>query len=123
LRDHETDEEKKGFRDLKTKFEPICNKIKHIIGKDCEKVVIFKRIVVTPDARFINAEALRDSPMSPSVQPEILELHATHPAITRITNQLEVNDNDKTVKDMLSILWDKALLWSGFSVFNASDLR
>jgi molecular chaperone HtpG len=43
----ETDEEK-GFGDLKTKFESTCNKIKHILGKDCEKVVISKRIVVTP---------------------------------------------------------------------------
>jgi molecular chaperone HtpG len=99
----ETDDEKR-FGDLKTKFDPICNKIKHILGKDCEKVVTSKRLVVTPCARFMNDRALRDSLMSSSMQVKILELNATHPAITRITNQLEADDNDQTAKDVFSIL-------------------
>jgi molecular chaperone HtpG len=44
----EMDEEKKAFEDLKTKFEPICKKIKDVLGKDCEKIVVSKRLVVIP---------------------------------------------------------------------------
>jgi molecular chaperone HtpG len=43
----ETDKEKTGFGDLKAKIEPICNKIKLILGKDCEKVVTDKEFVAT----------------------------------------------------------------------------
>jgi molecular chaperone HtpG len=130
----ETDEEKKAFEELKTKFEPICKKIKDILGKDCEKVVVSKRLVVTPCVivtgeygwtanfqRLMNAQALRDSSMSSYMQPKkTLELNATHPVVTRITNQLQADENDKTAKDMLSMLWDTALLSSGFSLSNAS---
>jgi molecular chaperone HtpG len=52
-----------------------------------------------------------------------LELNATHPVIMRITNPLEADENDKTAKDMLSMLWDTAVLSSGFSLCNASAFR
>jgi len=44
---NEPDEEKKAFEDVKTKFEPICKKIKDTLGKDCKKVVVSKRLVIT----------------------------------------------------------------------------
>jgi molecular chaperone HtpG len=69
----------------------------------------------------MNAQAFRDSSMSSYMQPKkTLEVNATHPVVTRITNQLEADENDKTAKDMLSMLWDTALLSSGFSLSNAS---
>jgi len=130
----ETEEEKKAFEDLKTKFEPTCKKIKEILGKDCEKVVVSKRLVVTPCVivtgeygwtanfqRLMNAQALRDTSTSSYMQPKkTLEVNAKHPVITKITNQLETDENDKTAKDMLSMLWDTALLSSGFSLANPS---
>jgi hypothetical protein len=58
-----------------------------------------------------------------SMQLKILELNATHRVITRITNQIEADENDKTAKDMLSMLWDTALLSSGFSLSNVSAFR
>jgi hypothetical protein len=57
------DEEKKGFGDLKTKLELNCNKIKHVLGKGCGKVVPSKRFVAMPCARFMNCQALRDNSM------------------------------------------------------------
>jgi HSP90 family molecular chaperone len=71
----------------------------------------------------MNAQALRDSSMSPSLQSKLLELNPTHPRVTHITNYLEANNNDKTDKDVLLVLWAVALLTSGFSLFNASTLR
>jgi molecular chaperone HtpG len=142
----ETNEEKKAFEDLKTKFEPICKKIENILGKDCEKVVVLKCFVVTLCVivtgeygwtanfqRLMNAQALRDNSTSSYMQPKkTLELNATHPVVTRITNQLEADENDendenyendkndKTANDMLSMLWDTALLSSGFSLSNSA---
>jgi molecular chaperone HtpG len=129
---NETDEEKKAFEDLKAKFEPICKKVKDILGKDCEKVVVSKRLVITPCVivtgeygwtanfqRLMNAQALRDSSTSSYMQPKkTLEINAKHPVITKLTNQLEADENDKSAKDMLSRLWDTALMSSGFSLAN-----
>jgi molecular chaperone HtpG len=47
-----------------------------------------------------------------------LEINAKHPVIIKLTNQLEADENDKSAKDMLSMLWDTALLSSGFSLVN-----
>ena len=88
---NETEDEKKEFEDLKTKFEPTCKKIKEIIGSDCEKVVVSKRLVVTPCVivtgeygwtanfqRLMNAQALRDSTMSSYMQPKWQQPSQTH---------------------------------------------
>jgi hypothetical protein len=37
------------------------------------------------------------------MQPKIPEQSATHPVITRISNQFETGENDKMAKDMLSV--------------------
>jgi molecular chaperone HtpG len=47
-----------------------------------------------------------------------LEINAKHPVITKITSALEADENDKTAKDMLSMLWETALLSSGFTLSN-----
>jgi len=128
----ETEEEKKEFEELKTKFEPVCGKIKDIIGSDCEKVVISKRLVVTPCVivtgeygwtanfqRLMNAQALRDTTMSSYMQPKkTLEINAKHPVVTKITEMLNADEADKNAKEMLSMLWDTALLSSGFTLTN-----
>jgi molecular chaperone HtpG len=128
----ETEDEKKAFEDLKTKFEPTCKKIKDILGKDCEKVVVSKRLVVTPCVivtgeygwtanfqRLMNAQALRDSSMSSYMQPKkTLEINAKHPVITKLTAAIDADENDKTAKDMLSMLWETAQLSSGFTLSN-----
>ena len=57
--------------------------------------------------------------MSSYMQPKkTLEINAKHPVVTRISSQLDADENDKTAKDMLSMLWDTALLSSGFTLSN-----
>ena len=128
----ETEEEKNEFEELKKKYENTCTKIKEIIGSDCEKVVVSKRLVVTPCVivtgefgwtanfqRLMNAQALRDTTMSTYMTPKkTLEINCKHPVIIKLAEQLENNQDDKSVKDMLSMLWDTALLSSGFTLTN-----
>ena len=128
----ETEEEKNEFEELKKKYENTCTKIKEIIGSDCEKVVVSKRLVVTPCVivtgefgwtanfqRLMNAQALRDTTMSTYMTPKkTLEINCKHPVIIKLAEQLENNQDDKSVKDMLSMLWDTALLSSGFTLAN-----
>jgi molecular chaperone HtpG len=69
--------------------------------------------------RLMNVQALRDNSMSSHEQPKkTLEISAKHPVITKITNALEADENDKTAKDMLAMLWEMALLSSGCTLGN-----
>ncbi|KAH0796758.1 hsp90-like protein [Histomonas meleagridis] len=66
----------------------------------------------------MNAQALRDNTMSSYMTPKkTLEINAKHPVIVKLANQLE-NESEEKVKDMLSMLWDTALLSSGFTLAN-----
>jgi molecular chaperone HtpG len=132
----ETEEEKSKFENLKKKLEEPLKKFKEIIGEDCEKVVVSKRLVITPCVivtgeygwtanfqRLMNAQALRDSSMSSYMQPKkTLEVNGTHPVISKIVEQLEANPEDKSTKEMINLLWDTALLSSGFSLKNPAAL-
>jgi molecular chaperone HtpG len=132
----ETEEEKSKFESLKTKLENPLKKFKEIIGEDCEKVVVSKRLVITPCVivtgeygwtanfqRLMNAQALRDSSTSSYMQPKkTLEVNGTHPVISKIVEQLEADPEDKSTKEMINLLWDTALLSSGFSLKNPAAL-
>jgi molecular chaperone HtpG len=130
----ESEEEKKAFEELKKEYEPSCKKIKEILGSDCEKVVVSQRLVVTPCVivtaehgwtanfqRVMNAQALRDQSMSSYMNPKkTLEVNAKHPVVKTLVKALTADENDKTAKDMLQMLWDTAQLSSGFTLSNPS---
>jgi molecular chaperone HtpG len=67
----------------------------------------------------MNAQAVRDNLMSSYAQPKkTLEINAKHPVIIKIMDALEADENDTTAKDILSMLWETALLSSGFTLSN-----
>lgn len=131
----ESEEDKEAHEAVVKDYETVCGKIKEIIGEDCEKVTISKRLVVTPCVivtgefgwtanfqRLMNAQALRDTQMSSYMQPKkILELNAKHPVVMKIKAMLESDENDKSARDMLNMLWDTALLSSGFTLSNPAS--
>jgi len=73
----QSDDEKKAKEEEKAKFEPLCKKIKEILGDKVEKVMLSDRIVESPCVlvtaefgwsanmeRIMKAQALRDDSMS-----------------------------------------------------------
>jgi molecular chaperone HtpG len=71
----------------------------------------------------MNAQALRDNSTSSYMQPKkTLEINGTHPVITKLIEQLNDNADNKSTKEMINLLWDTALLSSGFSLKNPSAL-
>jgi molecular chaperone HtpG len=51
-----------------------------------------------------------------------LEINGTHPVVSKIVEQLEADPENKSTKEMISLLWDTALLSSGFSLKNPAAL-
>lgn len=126
----EDEEEKKKFEEDKKKFETLCKVTKDILDKKVEKVVISNRLETSPCCivtsqygwsanmeRIMKAQALRDSStMGYMAAKKHLELNPDHSIVIALNQKALTDKNDKSVKDLVMLLYETALLSSGFSL-------
>merc|ERR1712217_50327 len=126
----EDEEEKKKHEADKEKFEPLCKVMKDILDKKVEKVVVSSRLVSSPCCivpsqygwtanmeRIMKAQALRDtSTMGYMAAKKHLEINPDHSIVENLRQRAEADKNDKSVKDLVLLLFETALLSSGFSL-------
>nr|AYK27414.1 heat shock protein 90 [Acipenser persicus] len=126
----EDEEEKKKMEEDKTRFENLCKLMKEILDKKVEKVTVSNRLVSSPCCivtstygwtanmeRIMKAQALRDnSTMGYMMAKKHLEINPDHPIVETLRQRAEADKNDKAVKDLVILLFETALLSSGFSL-------
>nr|CAC38753.1 heat shock protein 90 [Dendronephthya klunzingeri] len=126
----EDEEEKKKREEQNAAFEELCKLIKEILDKKVEKVVLSNRLVSSPCCivtsqygwsanmeRIMKAQALRDSStMGYMAAKKHLEINPDHSIIIALNKKVAEDKNDKSVKDLVHLLFETSLLSSGFTL-------
>merc|ERR1712240_408688 len=126
----EDEEEKKKFEETKAKFQSLCDVMKNILDKKVEKVVVSNRMVSSPCCivtsqygwsanmeRIMKAQALKDtSTMGYMAAKKHMEINPDHSIMKNLRQRVQADKNDKAVKDLVILLFETALLSSGFTL-------
>merc|ERR1712212_1093834 len=126
----EDEDEKKRREELKTLFEGLCKVILDILDKRVEKVIISSRLVSSPCCivtsqygwtanmeRIMKAQALRDtSTLGYMAAKKQFEINPEHPIMETLRKKADADKNDKSVKDLVMLLYETSLLASGFGL-------
>merc|ERR1711906_7429 len=125
-----TEDEKKEFEEKKAACETLCKLMKEVLGDKAEKVVVSDRLSSSPCClvtgeygwsanmeRIMKAQALKDSSMSGYMaSKKTMEVNPMHTIIDALRIRADEDKNDKTVKDLIWLLFDTSLLTSGFAL-------
>eukprot|EP00998_Keelungia_sp_KM082_P006013 NODE_228_length_2252_cov_277.324706_g222_i0.p1 GENE.NODE_228_length_2252_cov_277.324706_g222_i0~~NODE_228_length_2252_cov_277.324706_g222_i0.p1 ORF type:complete len:706 (+),score=326.97 NODE_228_length_2252_cov_277.324706_g222_i0:74-2191(+) len=124
------EDEKKRKEEEKASYENLCKVIKEQLGDKVEKVVLSDRLASSPcvlvtgeygwSARMeqiMKAQALRDNSSSMYMaSKKTMEVNPAHAIVKALKKKADEDKSDKTVKDLVSLLYDTSLLVSGFSL-------
>jgi len=126
----EDEDEKKAFEEAKAKSEGLCKLMKEVLDDKIEKVVVSNRLADSPCClvtgeygwsanmeRIMKAQALRDSTQSAYMtSKKTMEINPTNSIINALREKADADQSDKTVRDLIWLLYDTSLLTSGFSL-------
>ena len=125
-----TEDEKTKEEEDKKKYEELCKTMKNVLGNNVSKVVVSNRLDKSPCClvtgeygwsanmeRIMKAQTLRnDQMMGQMGSQKTLELNVDNPVIKELNNKLSVDKNDKTIKDIVWLLFETTLINSGFQL-------
>jgi len=129
--DIETDEEEKKRREeQKVAYEKLTKYVKDVLGDKIEKCVLGYRLNESPCVlvtsewgwsatmeKIMKAQALRDTSSGAyMISKKTMEINPDNSIVIELKKRVEADQNDKTVKDLVWLMYEIALLSSGFNL-------
>lgn len=125
-----TDDEKEKEEELKKELEDLTKHIKEVLSDNIDKVEVSSRLDDSPCvltsseyghtanmSRIMRAQALgNNNMMNMGGSKPILEVNPHHNIIKTLKDRLTTDKNDKTVKDLIHLMFESASLASGFAL-------
>jgi len=129
-------EDKEKFESLKEEYEPLTNYLKEVLADKVSKVELSNKLTKTPSAlvsgtygfsanmeRILKAQALRDKRFTtPMGGKRVLEINPRHPMIKKLLEDVKNEQTSDATKDAADVLYDTAVLNSGFVLEKPKDL-
>merc|ERR1712023_170451 len=130
LKFDESEDEKKKKEETVAEYEGLCKLVKEILGDKVEKCIVSDRVTESPCClvtgehgwsanmeRIMRAQALRDSSMSSYMaSKKTMEINPNHSIRKELKAKSNADKGDKTVKDLIHLLYETSMLVSGFSL-------
>merc|ERR1712194_90735 len=110
--DIEDEDDKKKLEEQKAAFEGLCTLVKEVLGDKIEKVLVGSRMQESPCV-LVTSEWGWSSYM---VSKKTLELNPEHSIVVELKKRADADKSDRTVKDLIWLLYETSLLTSGFSL-------
>jgi len=131
----ETDEDNKRAELYKAKFKPLGSWLEGVYGKKCEKVAVSNRVTDTPAIivtsqygysanmeRIQRAQAFGNAQQSSYMfSKKTMEINPRHPIISQLLELTEGEDTKDQAEDVAHMLFDTALMNSGFEMENPKE--
>jgi len=128
--------EEEKIKEYTTQFEPLTNYLVEELRGKISKVQISSRLAKTPAAivsstwgysanmeRIMKAQALKDTRFqSPMEGQRIMEINPLHPVIRKLLSVVEEGQQNKDTSDVVHILYNTAVLNSGYALSDPKDL-
>ena len=135
LKFDESEDDKKMWEEICKDFQPLTKIIKDILGYKVEKVVLSERVTESPCVlvtgeygwsanmeRIMRAQTMRDSSMeSYMASKKIMEINPSNAIIKELRLRTDKDKNDKTVKDLVNLLYESSIINSGFTLDEPSN--
>merc|ERR1712154_334651 len=110
--DIEDEDEKKKLEELKAEFEPLTKLMKEVLGDKTEKVVVSSRMADSPCVLTTSEHGWTAN----MVSKKTMEINPKHSIMLELKKKAAADKSDKTVKDLIWLLFDTSLLTSGFNL-------
>ena len=126
------DDDQEEFKKVEEEYKSLTDKIKEFLGDKVEKVCVSKRLDTSPCAlvssqygwsaqmeRIMKAQALQNADsLQYMAGKKTLEINTEHKIIKELKKRLEANSNDKSLFNLVMLLYETSMLMSGYSLDN-----